>query len=710
MSASNGASGNGTAHYVIGIDIGGTFTDCAVMGESTGALLCTKVPTTPADPSIGFFEAIASASGLLGISPEELLSRTSRLVHGTTHGTNAIITRNGVKTGLITTAGHGDVLRLMKGAGRTIGLPPDIGLHAPSTNKPEPIVPRWLVREVSERVDVDGDVVVPIDMVSARRAIEDLVGEGVEAIAVSLLWSIKNDVHERAVTDLVRELAPQVYVSTAHRLSSSLGEYGRTTTAVMNAYIGPLMDVYIEKIEHGARARGYDGSVHFAQCAGGAVTAVEAQSAPIRTVQSGPVSGVIGSSYLGHAIGAPNIISADMGGTTFDVSVIRDGQPLTRDTALLERFELSLPMVDVESVGAGGGSIAWVDDLGRLQVGPQSAGAVPGPVCYGRGGTAPTVTDADVVLGVISPDSFLHGDMRLDRDAAERAIGELGARLGLGVLETAAGINRIVDGRMADVIRRISVLRGFDPRDFVCLAFGGGGPVHAGAITEEVGCQRTIVPLLNVASVWSALGAATADFTHVYHHAELFDVPVSQGAVDEVFAELEARARADLEAAGLDASKMTARRSARMKYAAQVHGVDVPVRVNDAGACATDDLADTFDDVYTLLYGEGAGFREGGMQITGLNLRTTWPVDKPPLESRSSVNGDVARSARDVYWSELGRMVETPVIRLAADDGLAPTIGPVLVELPDTVAVVRPRQQTWLDGLGNLVIERSGAG
>jgi N-methylhydantoinase A len=703
------SSSNGAASYVIGIDIGGTFTDCAVMVQPAGTLLCTKVPTTPHDPSEGFFAAIEAAARGLGFGTPQLLGMTARIVHGTTHGTNAIITRGGVKTGLITTAGHGDLLTLMKGSGRTIGLPPDVALHAPSTNKPEPIVPRWLVREVSERIDVDGDVVVPLDESSARAAIQALVEQDVAAIAVSLLWSIRNARHERSIAGWIAEMAPHVYVSTAHTLSSALGEYSRTMTAVMNAYIGPLMDEYIMRIEQGVRERGYAGSVQFAQCAGGAVTAAEAQAAPIRTVQSGPVSGVIGSSYVGRTLGTPNIISADMGGTTFDVSVIRDNQPLARDAALLERFELALPMVDVESVGAGGGSIAWVDELDRLQVGPRSAGAVPGPVCYGRGGTTPTVTDADVVLGVISPETFLHGKMRLDRDAAERAIRALGERLGLGVLETAAGINRIVDSRMADLIRRISVLRGFDPRDFVCLAFGGGGPVHAGAIMDQVGCQRTIVPLLNVASVWSAFGAATADFTHVYFRSAALDVPVPDGALDEVFEELENNARAELDAAGLDPARMIVRRTARIKYAAQVHGVDVPVRTSASGAYDPGRLSGDFDDIYALLYGEGAGYRQGGMQITGFHLRTVWPVDKPALETRSTDESPAVTSTRDVYWSEFGDIAETPVIRLAVDNVMGAVSGPALIELPDTVAVIRPRQRAWLDRLGNLVIERGEA-
>lgn len=692
--------------YVIGIDIGGTFTDCTVMGQATEAPLCTKVPTTPADPSIGFFAALDSAASRLGVATEEMLASTRRIVHGTTHGTNAIVTRKGVVTGLITTGGHGDLLTLMKGAGRTIGLPPDILLHAPSTNKPDPIVPRHLVREIPERIDVDGDVVVPIDEAATRRAISELVEQGVEAIAVSLLWSIVNDRHERLIAEWIAEMAPKVYVSAAHALSSTVGEYCRTTTAVINAYIGPLMHDYVRKIDEGARERGYAGSVHFAQCAGGAVTAGEAQTAPIRTVQSGPVSGVIGSAYLGAALSTPNIITADMGGTTFDVSIIRGGEPLTKDTALLERFEMALPMVDIESVGAGGGSIAWVDSLGRLQVGPQSAGAVPGPVCYQRGGTQPTVTDADVVLGVISAEGFLHGAMTLDRAAAEHAIKALGERLGLGVLETAAGINRIVDSRMADVIRRMSVLRGFDPREFACLAFGGGGPVHAGTIMKEVGCRRLVIPLLNVASVWSALGAATADFTHVYYQAASLEVPTPAGVVEEIFASLEQRAEAQLDAVGLDPAKMTALRTVRMKYAAQVHDVDVAVRGGRNGDCDTSFLAEDFDEAYATLYGPDAGYRDGGVQITGVHLRTRWPVEKPVLQERDPApSAQAAKSSREVYWSELGEIVETPVIHLAPGDALVPTAGPVLIELPDTVAVVRPDQTTWLDGLGNLIVE-----
>jgi N-methylhydantoinase A len=700
--------------YAVGVDIGGTFTDCAVLANDTGRLVCAKVPTTPHDPSIGFFETVEAAAAQLDLSCEDLLARTSRLVHGTTTGTNAIVSRRGVKVGLLTTSGHRDLMHLMKGAGRTKGLPPDVLLHLPVTSKPEPLVPKPLIAEVKERVDADGDVVAPLDEASAREGIRHLLDQGVKAIAVSFLWSIENPAHERRVADLIREADSSIYVTCGHEIASTVGEYPRTAAAVVNAYIGPLMVDYVTRIETGAKKRGYKGRVLFAQCAGGAITAQEARVAPIRTVQSGPVSGVVGSAFLAEAMGIDNVISADMGGTTFDVSMIRSRQPLTRDYSLLERFELALPTVDIESVGAGGGSIAWIDDSGRLQVGPVSAGAVPGPACYGRGGLEPTVTDADVVLGIIDAEGFLHGEMTIDGSLAKDAIGALADKLELSLFEAAAGINRIVDSRMADLIRRMSVLRGLDPREFTCFAFGGGGAVHAGAVAQEIGCRRIVVPLQNVAAVWSAVGAATADVVHVHQRPYVLDnsdTHNSNGAGMEltgVFEALEAEARSQLEAAGFGGGSMHSRRTVRMRYTAQVHSVEVPVKDGPIGPDDLAALAESFSEHYESLYGRGAGYTKGGLQITSAHVRATHLVERPHLGRETSSSPAPEPTTRPVYWGEVGDHVETPVLRLLPGSPLDRTAGPLLIELPDTVAVVHPGQEAWVDRIGNLVIDLVG--
>ena len=691
--------------YAIGVDIGGTFTDCVVVSPD-GSIVGAKAPTTPHDRSEGFFASIKRAAEKLGKPMRELLGQTERLVHGTTTGTNAIVQRDGARTGLITTAGQGDIMYLMRGGGRTAGLAPEEALHVPSTRKPDPIVPKHLTAEVPERVDVDGDVVVPLDEEAAHKAIRHLVeDEGAEALAISLVWSVKNPSHERRIRDLVAEVAPGVFVSCASDLVSQIGEYERTTTAVMNAYIGPLMTRYIESIEAGAAANGFTGQVLFAQCSGGAITGEEARRAPIRTVNSGPVAGIVSSELLARRIGVENILLADMGGTTFDVSVVHHGEPLRRNTSIFQRYELAMPMLDVESIGAGGGSIAWIDASERLNVGPKSAGAAPGPASYGNGGTEATVTDADIVLGILDPTTFLNGRMQLRPELGEAAIQRLADQLGLGVYETAAGINRIVDSKMADLIRRMSVLRGLDPRKFALFAFGGGGPVHATAVAREAGIKKVVVPLPYVAALWSALGAAVSDVSHIYQEPHSFRYPVASAPINEIFARLEVRAEETLADEGLADLPHHLARSVRMKYAMQVHDVEVPVA---PGLLDDDDMTKIdldFGRIYEALFGEGSGYREGGVEITGVQVRVDCVTEKPPFVEHQPSEEGVTRSSRSVFWSELGNAVDTPVVKLERST-LAETIeGPALVELPDTVVVVRPGQSARFDRIGNLVVD-----
>ena len=692
--------------FAVGVDIGGTFTDCVLLGED-GTIVGAKSPTTPHDRSIGFFASIERAAEKLGLGIEELFSHTSRLVHGTTTGTNAIVARHGAKVGLVTTAGHGDVMFLMRGGGRTAGLAPDEALHVFTTAKPEPLVPREMIVEVPERVDVDGEVVVELDEAATRAAVRTLVESGAEAIAVSLVWSFRNPEHEHRVRDIVAELAPDLFVTCASDLVSQLGEYERTTTAIMNAYIGPLMTDYIDRIESGAQERGFGSGVLFAQCAGGAITGDEARTSPIRTVQSGPVAGIVSSQLLCEQMGYPNALLADMGGTTFDVSVIRNYEPLRRHTSVLQRYELALPMLDVESVGAGGGSLAWFDESERLNVGPQSAGAFPGPVCYENGNDVATVTDSDVALGIIDPAAFLNGRMKINGAASRDALQRVGDVLGLSAHEAAAGVNRLVDAKMADLIRRMSVMRGLDPRHFVMLAFGGGGPVHACAVAREAGVKKVVVPLPHVAAMWSALGAAVSDVTHIYQTPTEIRLPADPEQLNEILGVMEDRARRTIEHEGFTGVEPAFTRTLRMKYAAQVFDVEVPLGHGPLDGASAETIAADFARIYADLFGEGSGYAEAGVVITSASLRATVPTHKPtlPLIDEASSGAVVSRSTRSVYWAEAGAELDTYVVRL--DQGVVDeTIeGPALIELPDTVVLVHPDERASFDDRGNLVVE-----
>ena len=693
-------TGAGTDDLVIGVDIGGTFTDCAIVLPD-GRAVAGKTPTTPENRAIGFFESIADAGRHLGLSLDELLGRCALLIHGTTTGTNALIERRGARTGLITTSGHRDVTSIMKAEGRLAGVDGGMIWDLPSTDKPEPIVPRRLIREVHERVDFRGEVLVPLDEEQLLAAADDLVAQGVEAIAISFLWSPRNPAHENRAAELISARHPGIFVTAASEVSSYVGEYERTMTGIVNAYIGPLMNEYVRRIQEQATAHGYRGRILYATCAGGAITEAEARTAPVRTVHSGPVSGLLGSAFAAAARNQPDLIVADMGGTSFDVSVIRGLVPDARDTSMLERFEVSLPMIYVDTVGAGGGSVAFLDAAGHLQVGPRSAGAVPGPVCYGQGGTEPTVTDADVVLGIIDPDDFNHGARRLDKAAAERAVGELGAKLGLSMEETAAGINRIIDAKMADLLRRMSILRGFDPRKFAVFAYGGGGPVHVGAVAREVGVRTVIVPVLHMASAWSAFGATVADVIHVAERWENHRMPADPAALNATLAELQDDVRRKLAAEGFGPDEVTVDRSLRMKYTAQLHNIEVPIgdEVLDDKAVAV--LGEEFGRLYDDLHGEGSGHREGGVTVTGFIVRAKGLTARPDLADAAPAT-EVQELTRRVYWSEDQAWRDTRVLKLAGGRVDGTFEGPMLIELPDTVVVVRPGQVASFDGWGNL--------
>lgn len=687
----------------IGVDIGGTFTDCVVAFDD-GRIIGGKSPTTPHDRSQGFFSAIDRVAEKLSLPLATLMARCRRLVHGTTTGTNAIVSRDGAEVGLITTKGHGDALFMMRGSGRTAGLPADELLNISETDKPQPLIPRHRVREIPERIDVDGDEIVPLDEAAVIAAARELAADGVDAIAISFLWSVKNPAHEQRAVELVRQALPELFVTCGSSLVGTMGEYERTTTTVMNAYIGPLMLRYISAIETGAQQRGYDREVLFAQCGGGAITGKEAREAPIRTVQSGPVAGIVATERLAARICEPNVLAADMGGTTFDVSVIRAGEPLERSTSLFQRLELALPMFDVESIGAGGGSIAWVDESGRLNVGPKSAGADPGPACYGRGEQA-TTTDADVVLGLIDPEKFLGGRMSIDPERAAAAIGRIGDQLGLGLHATAAGISRIVDARMADLIRRMSVMRGFDPRQFCCFAFGGGGPVHAAAVAREAGVGRVIVPMPVTAALWSAVGAATADIVHVLQSPQTFEEPFDVGKLQAEFEQMEVRALQQLHSEGFDADRIALTRRIRMKYAMQVHDVEVPVDPSDLEQAGPDELIRRFGEIYENLFGVGSGFREGGVEITGFQVRARGETEKTDFAALD--NAEVLESAaaeRNIYWGEIEQFTPTPVWEIGHGQSIPPLVGPALVQLPDSVVVIRPGQSAEMDELGNIII------
>jgi N-methylhydantoinase A len=696
--------------YLIGVDIGGTFTDCAVVDDA-GTITVAKAPTTPDDPQLGFFAAIDVAAAELGIDRSALLRQTDRLAHGTTVAINAVVTRGGSRVGLLTTRGFGDTLRIMDNAGRGIGLDVDELLHFPPTQPPEPFMAAGDVVEIAERIDTRGEVVAPLDLAEVRSAVQQLVGSGVEALAVCLMWSIMNPAHELAIASLVTELHPDVPVSLSHLVAPKVGEYPRMLTTVLNAYVAPKMTSYTQRIEDEAARSGYPHGVLFMQSHGGLARGERVRELPVSTLQSGPVGGVIGTAEFGAVIDRHDAITTDVGGTTLDVSVVVGGRPLVTEEFVLERNQAFLDAVDVQSIGAGGGSIAWIDEAtGTLRVGPHSAGADPGPVCYGRGGNQPTVTDADLVLGVLNPDRFLGGRLSLDLAAARAAIAELAEPLGLTVDQCAAGIVRIVDERMSDLMRSMTVRRGLDPRAFTVYAFGGGGGAHAGIYTAGLGINEFVVPLADTASVWSALGIAVADIAASFEQPLFLRAPYDVELVAEVIETLEARALEATEADRRYVEELDLQRMASLKYGMQVFEVDAELPPGPVTAESVDALLDDFERRYSERFGADAGYREAGIVITGFRVRVHGRVRKPSVVERGGAAGDGGvRGTRDVYWEELGARTPTTVwdgSGLALGDVLD---GPAIVELPDTTIVVRPGSSVSIDRYGNAVVKREVA-
>jgi N-methylhydantoinase A len=701
--------GREMSDYYVGVDIGGTFTDCAVVAPD-GAITVGKVPSTPGDFSDGFFAAIADAAGRLGLSTEDLLSRTRRLAHGTTVGINALVTRSGATVGLLTTKGHADVLRIRDNTGRVTGANVDEILHYAASTLPDDFVSPECTGEIVERIDFSGDVVVALDRGQAKACIADLIGRGVEEFAISLLWSFANPAHELELEQLVRESAPDAGVSVGHRIAPRLGEYPRAATAVFNAYIGPLMRSYIDRIGAGARSFGYGRPVLFATCSGGLIEADVARTQPLLTVKSGPVAGVVATALLGEQCGHGSVIATDMGGTTLDVSVVTDGRARASDTAVIERHEAHIRMIDVESIGAGGGSIAWIDETTNgLRVGPRSAGSVPGPVAYGRGGTEPTVTDADLVLGVLSPDGLLGGGLRLDLGRAEEAIGKLADRIGIELRDCAAGIIEIVDSQMEDLVRRMTIQQGRDPREAVIYGIGGAAASHAPLYGRGLGVQRLVVPLADVASVWSALGVAIADVVRVYDSPIYLSAPFEPEQVARAYERLEATARNDLERDALEYERLVLRRASDMRYGLQVFEVESDAPSGDLRSeSAMAEMVASFEREYANRFGVGSGYAEAGVLLTGLRVEARGVVARPklcaPPRDAAASAAEAQSGERAIYWWERREDVATPIYagaRLPAGETVA---GPAVIEYPETTAVVRPGQSAYVDELGSLIV------
>lgn len=694
----------------LGVDIGGTFTDLVLMDDD-GAIATAKALTTPGELEKGVLDAIAVVAEGRNTTVDAILKQIKAFGHGTTQATNALIERKGATTGLITTRGFGDTILLQRLMGFTAGLAREkIGWFSRRAY-PDPIVPRHLIEVVPERVDQAGNVLLPLDEAATLAAIDSLVEKGVQVFAVCLLWSFRNPSHERRIAELIRARVPGAYVTLSSDIAPVIGEYERTATTVLNSYLAPRVSHYLNSVEDVLRQRGLTGTFHILNSIGGVMPVAQAAERPVLLLASGPTGGVIGSQYLAKSLGHPNIITTDMGGTSFDVGLIIDGKPQVSSTHEVGRYHVATPTVDILAIGAGGGSIARVRD-GLIEVGPESASAYPGPVCYGRGGQQVTVTDADVVLGIIDPDNFLGGRMKLDRDAAAQAIDQNIARpLGMTVEQAAAGIRRVVDSHMADTLREVTIGRGHDPRDFVLYAYGGAGPVHCASYGAELGVRQIVVPATSM--VHSAYGAVASDIHQTFERSLLLrggggDLPPWHGLdphlIQSILDELSEYCLQALESAGVARKDAVLRRSVDLRYRRQTHSLITPI---PAGPITTDVLRGVlieFERAYEGNYGRGAAFREAGIETTIFRVEAIGQTYKPKPRLPVSTVKTPPRQ-RTLYDPAVGRSVAAQIIEWRhIPEGLR-VEGPAVIEDPATAVLVSTGQVASVDSARNIVIE-----
>ena len=674
----------------LAIDIGGTFADFVLLDEKTGSVTLEKEPS----PKERLTDHIFKGIGRLDVDLTDL----DMVIHGSTVVINTILQEVGSRIGLITTQGFRDVLSL----GR--GNRPEVYnlLYKP----PAPLIPRYLCLEVPERLDHKGGVITPLDEDATRRAVERLKAREVEGIAVCFLHAYANPEHERAVRRIAGEVYPEAHVSISSDITGEFREFERTSTVALNTYVMPSVAAYLAGLEERLSAGGFRGGLNIIQSTGGLTTSEEARRMPIRTLESGPAGGVIGAVALGEQLGEPNLIATDVGGTSFDVALILDGRPFEKSETYVNKRPVLQPTIDITSVGAGGGSIAWLDDSGGFRVGPLSAEADPGPVCFGKGGTEPTVTDAHLVLGRINPRNFLGRRMELDVAGAKAAIqGRIADPLGLSLEEAAHGITHLADTNMIHAIRRVTIERGHDPRDFTLLGYGGGGGLFAASLAREMEIGKTIIPV-NPA-VFSAWGILNSDFREDVVRTTV--MPTAALAVEELlemFGDLADVAADKLAASGLAAERARFVRALDMRYEGQEHTVKVPLPPADdfkAGGMAL--LQSLFDQLHERMYAHASP----GTPTELVNLRLSAIVEsgKPSILEipRGAGNGEEAlKGDRRVYFRDERDAVPCPVYdreRLGAGDAFR---GPAIVEEWNTTTIVHPGQRLGVDDYGNLII------
>ena len=676
----------------IGVDSGGTFTDVCMLDEDTGRFSVWKLSSTPKDPSV------AIASGAQDVISEYSDDDVNVVFfgHGTTVSTNALIQGRGACCGLITSDGFRDLLDLARQRRPH--------LYDLQTDKPNALVPRDRRFEVSQRIFFDGTVEREPSEKEIRSAARQLREEGVEAVAVCFLYSFVDKTHEAKVIDILRKELDDPFLTASHEVCPEFREFERLSTTVVNAFLGPVMKGYLSKLTPRLLEAGIDAPPFITQSNGGTITFESAVRLPVRTVLSGPSTGVIGAVETARAVGLKNLITFDMGGTSTDVSLVENGVPRTTTEAEVHGYPIKSPMIDIHTVGAGGGSIAHVDSGGLLKVGPRSAGADPGPVCYGLGNYEPTVTDANVVMGALNGEALLGGRMKIDREASLAAIEKMGEQLGLSMEETAAGIIRVVTANMARAIRLISVQRGHDPRDYCLMPFGGGGPVHAGRLARELAMERILVP--RNPGILCALGLLLTDIRRDFSVTRRLVVESANlSTIHETVAKLIAEAKAWFEAEAIETGRRRTVASADMRYAGQNYELNVSIPDPANSDLFLGNLVDNFNQAYQRQYDYTAP--EEAIEIVTFRVEAYGLVEKPEFEEDTEEGQDASAALvthRLVYQPEMGEFIQSPVYdrdQLRAGNIVE---GPAIVEQMDSTTLVLPGQVCCVDTHSNLLI------
>jgi N-methylhydantoinase A len=676
----------------IGVDIGGTFTDIVAL-DRAGRLALTKVPSTPKDLLDGIGTAVTRVLALAGARPADV----ERFIHGTTVATNAILEQKGAVTAVLTTEGFEDVLELgrMKRS-RMYDLAMDAEV-------PTFLAPRRRRLGIPERLDARGRVLVPLDEDAVRAAVRALRAQAVQAIAVCYLFSFVNPAHERRTRAIVAELAPEISVSLSSDVDPTFREYERLCVTAFDAYLGPVVKRYLAGLADTLRGLGVPGVPLIMRSRGGVVSAALAAQQPVTLFLSGPAGGVIGAGWAAERSGVRDFVSLDMGGTSNDVAVVRDGTPLLAGEGAIGPYPVRTPMVDVNTIGAGGGSIAWIDAAGGLRVGPRSAGADPGPACYGRGGDEATVTDASVVLGYLNPARFAGGTLALDVTGAERAVGAIGRRLGVDAVAAAAGIHRVVNARMADQIRLVTIKRGYDPRQFSLVVLGGAGPVHGAALAAEMGMAEVLVP--EAPGVLAAFGLLAAAIEH--HHARTLQARTDAADLDAVnrcLVELDAAGRGRMREEGAPADQVRVAYTADMRYVGQAYELEVPIAVPVAGERMPEILA-AFHAVHERVY----GYARPQQPVEFVNFRAvhTYPLPRPVVRPAARAAGTVDDARLGERGAYFGAFVPTAIYERARLPRGARLPGPAIIEQSDTTTVIPPGVTALVDEAGNLRLRRA---